>query len=41
MMSNYEDALDDLRGYLESASAGADVAAVQETVGRLRRLIED
>ena len=40
-MSNYGDALDDLRAYLESASAGADVAAVQEIVGRLRRLIED
>ena len=40
-MSNYGDALDDLRAYLESASAGVDVAAVQEIVGRLRRLIED
>ena len=40
-MSNYGEALDDLQGYLESASGDDDVAAVQGIVGRLRTLIED
>ena len=39
-LDNYEEAQDDLRGYLESASQSPDAEAVQRLLGRIQRSLE-
>ena len=40
-LGQYAQALDDLRGYLDSGPLGPDVSAVQEVVGQIRQVLED
>ena len=39
-LGRYEEAIEDLRGYLDQAPASADAEAVRELVDHLKRLLE-